>query len=379
MRALGSWTSKRGFLILGGLLCASFGGASGCQSVAGIEQRSFDGPSAACDKYCTTVMENCTGEFAVYKTREICLDVCKNLDPGDSEASGNTLACRQVEAQTAKLEKASCANAGPGGNGICGTDCEAWCGLLEKACPDDFDDLAGDCEGRCAALADDASFNVGAQYYSGDTLQCRLIHVGAALSAPAGHCKHAAFNATETCVAGADEEPTCQDVCRVTQNVCKDELAVWESEEQCLEACKVFDVGTGADMTENTVGCRKYHAGVAGSAPGTHCRHASPTGDGTCGTYSASDEKLGNCESYCLLVEAACWEDPAYPFPSREDCENTCEAELANKGAKAGSNYTVATAESGDTLQCRTLHAVRALEAKATDLCDAAYGGDPCR
>ncbi len=369
------------FLILGGLLGATALGAFGCQSVAGIEERKFDStsadaPTAQCLEYCDTVEANCTGDRKVYKTRQICLDVCANLDPGDSEGGGNTVACRLAEAQTAAREPDSCASAGPGGNGRCGSDCEAWCGLLETSCPDDFAALDGDCLGRCAGLSDTSEFDAET-FYTGDTLQCRLIHVGAALTVPEAHCSHAAFIATQQCIPGPTEEPTCEKLCQVTQAVCTDDLAQWESEEQCLAACAVLDLGEAADISENSVGCRIYHAITAGgSAPGaatTHCQHAGPTGDGHCGHLEDGD---GTCQSYCTLLEGACADDPGYPFANRDACEAACETDLADKGAADDSKYSVTDAESGDTLQCRTLHAARAF-GDATQ-CAAALGGAPC-
>jgi hypothetical protein len=369
------------------LLSTAALGAFGCQQVAGIEERHYAGPSSndvtpsqACVKYCDTVAQNCTGDLAVYKSNEICLDVCMALPAGDVEASGNSVTCRQFQADAAAREPAdSCPKAGPGGGGACGTDCEAWCGLLEKACPDDYATLGEQCEQRCKALSDDGGFDV-TTYYTGDTLQCRLIHVGAALSDPTTHCAHAAFLATSLCVPGPKEPPTCEKLCQTAQAICTGDLAVYESAAQCLAACKVFPLGQSSDTTENTVGCRIYHALTASGAPSTHCMHAGPTGDGHCGQHAATDATTGNCESYCELLEAACKTDPGYKFASVTACEAACKVDLATKGAAPDSGYAIKDAQSGDTLKCRTLQAVRALTAMTTDACPAALGtAKPCQ
>jgi hypothetical protein len=370
-----------------GITCAALGGAFGCQSLADIEERSLASdatgggssgppPSDECVEYCDTVMTNCSGDFVVYKSRDVCLDVCAALDPGDPlEPAGNTVACRMFEAKEAAREAdAHCASAGPGGGDTCGSDCEAWCGLLEQACPTDYAVL-DDCEALCAGLPDNDTFDANT-YYEADTIECRLIHVGAALRDPT-HCSHAAFNPTARCLPGEDEEPTCANLCQLVQTTCTGDNAVYESEEQCLAVCEVFEPGTGTDNGPNTVGCRNYHAGSAATAPGTHCKHAGPSGDGHCGAYMEAENRSGNCESYCLLLETACGEEADYPFASQEDCESTCQEDFAETGAADDSGYSVDTAaEDPSSLQCRTLHAARALTDDSA--CAAALGGAPC-
>jgi hypothetical protein len=370
------------FVILGGLLGAAALGAFGCQSVAGIEERKFDStssdaPSEDCVEYCDTVMRNCVGGLAVYKTKEVCLDVCATLPPGDSEAGPeNTLACRKRQADTAEFEpNDACPNAGPGGNGACGSDCEAWCSLLEEACPKDFDKLGGECLERCAGLSDSDAFDVDT-FYATDTLQCRLIHIGAALSIPETHCGHSAYVPSETCVPPDDSMPTCEAMCQKTQANCTGDLAVWESEAQCLAACGAFELGPAGDTGGNTVACRTYHATTAGSVVGAdvdHCQHAGPTGDGHCGHIADGD---GNCHSYCTLLHAACKDEPGYPYAEVDACKAECDADMADKGADDDSLFSVKVAASGDTLQCRTLHAARAFTDAAQ--CAAALGGAPC-
>ncbi len=374
-----------GFLL--GVTYAALTFAFGCQKIGDIEERSLASdatgggssgppPSEQCTEYCDTVMTNCVDSYVVYKSREVCLDVCAALDPGDElEPAGNTVACRMFEAKEAEREPDShCKGAGPGGGNACGNDCEAWCGLLEQACPTDFAAL-DDCEGLCSGLQDNNTFDANT-YYETDTLECRLIHVGAALRDPT-HCSHASFNPTLRCLPPAEEEPDCAAMCQLAQATCTGEYTVYESEEQCRAVCGAFAPGTFADRNQNTVGCRQYHAGSAATAPQTHCKHAGPSGDGHCGAYPEDAEKSGNCESYCLLLEAACGEDPGYTFSSLEECQTTCESDFAETGAAADSGYSVDTAtDDPASLQCRVLLAARALEDASA--CEGALGGAPC-
>ena len=62
------------------LSLASLGLVWGCQSIAGIEERTL-GP---CGEFCDTVMANCTGENQVYDTRDKCMALCEILPPGDT-------------------------------------------------------------------------------------------------------------------------------------------------------------------------------------------------------------------------------------------------------------------------------------------------------
>jgi hypothetical protein len=117
------------------------------------------------------------------------------------------------------------------------------------------------------------------------------------------------------------------------------------SEDFCLAACEAFDLGTAADRTGNTVGCRTYHATVAGEEdPATHCNHAGPMGAGTCGT---------NCESYCALMATFC---PG-SYNGEAECLTTC-AGLPGADADIYNAQMV----SGDTLQCRIYHSNNAAE-----------------
>ena len=191
--------------------CALCVALVGCAQVAGIDQPptnpNSSGVSALCGTYCDTVMGACPDPFYVYASREMCLGVCNKLElagktGSPSDQSGDTIYCRLYYAQQAAGtgEKVTCPQAGPGGSGICGSNCEAYCILMQQTCPTEFKDpnIFNDNLSNCITLCGgiptaDAGFN--ADQISGNTINCRLYHVSAANAtpdAPTTHCPHAA-------------------------------------------------------------------------------------------------------------------------------------------------------------------------------------------
>ncbi|XYI00650.1 hypothetical protein ACMHYB_13190 [Sorangium sp. So ce1128] len=359
----------------------------GCHAIAGIEDRTFVDPqeepeptpvSEQCASYCAAVMESCTAEFQVYSTVETCHGVCALLEPGDPlEPVDNTVACRARQAELAGITgelAVHCPPAGPGGAGTCGTDCESYCTLRASACTPEVD-THEDCVAMCAGLTDAEMFDVIANH-EGDTLQCRLVHVSSATVDPDEHCKHSSLMPVEPCIEPEGTEPSCESFCQVVMTSCTGELSVYESTEQCLAVCEALPPGGAEDRTENTMGCRKYHAYSAMLAPITHCAHTGPGGDGHCGSEAdPSTGSTGNCESYCTLLEAACKEYFDATFPDQAACALDCSA---LPGAARDSGYSVASAEES-ALSCRLLHVSRALGDPAE--CGAAFGDSesPCQ
>jgi hypothetical protein len=213
--------------------------------------------------------------------------------------------------------------------------------------------------------------------HDGDTLQCRLVHTSSATIEPATHCEHAVLAPpTAPCVDPQDAPPVCAHYCNVVSIACQGENAQYEDagteRTQCLAACKAFALGTNADEDVNTVGCRTYHAYNALLAPGTHCSHAGPTGDGHCG--KVTDPQNSICASYCKLVEPACPAEFAKTYPNGT-CEQACNG---LPGTSKDSHYTIDSGKAGGgSLDCRMLHTIEALAGDATQ-CAAALGGNGC-
>lgn len=363
-RLRGAW----GLLLLTALV-----GLGGCESIAGIEDRTLDPSGSAggelCKSYCAVVMDACTGERAVYASQDTCLATCAALPAGsEGDTNQNTVQCRVRQAKFAKSTgepAVHCPNAGPGGNGACGTNCESYCTLFEKACPDDAE-LVANCPASCLGIKDAGFFDVELQH-GGDTLQCRLVHTSSALVNPEVHCGHAQLAplAGEWCTDPVDVLPKCEDYCRLEAANCTGENAVYEDQAQCMKACASFDVGLSTDTTQDTLGCRKYHTYNSIAAPEIHCAHSGVGGDGHCGAT--------NCPGYCKLLADTCDAEFTAAFGDQGSCESAC---ASVSGSAKDSGFSV-VGDDGPTYGCRLRHLLRATANKAE--CDAAVGNGVCQ
>lgn len=385
--------------------------AIGCAKVIGLEKRegpepddmggnpNDDGsggkPSGPIDKptgkvttedcidYCDAIQKNCPDgtENQQYIERETCINTCNALEPGEkAEPTGNTVACRLRQAKAASNNPGEfCPFAGALGGGECGTNCDAWCTLLEAACPDDFEVLAN-CNEACSGLKDSGNRNFQNSYPSAPDLQCRVYHLGAAFDNPTVHCTHARYVPESTCVADVPE-PTCDEYCSKVMANCRaaegDEpnRKVYETEAECMAACDAFPIGKSKDLVENTLGCRIYHAGASATSPNIHCAHASPAGDGHCGIDG--DAGTGNCTSYCLLYRDGCKDAFDAEHAGLVECVRTCSDDFASRGAPKDQGYGIETAAAADTLQCRIFQAVKAA-AGDEDACERASLSGSC-
>lgn len=149
---------------------------------------------ALCADYCDAVMAHCVDEYQVYTSPERCLAVCLNLELGDSgDTSGNTLSCRLTEAYLAAEEspETHCPAAGPGGDDVCGSNCEGFCGLMAVSCPTEFAEVYESepvlCETACNDNWDDLG-GYNSSISTGPTVQCLLWHVSAAADVGGIHC-----------------------------------------------------------------------------------------------------------------------------------------------------------------------------------------------
>lgn len=180
--------------------------AVACAQVLDIQEATLDttgtggappSPNApvTCGEYCDTVMKNCAGNFEQYTSKEMCMAVCAHLPRGArADDSVNTVGCRlrnaQLAAKLGQAEKDSqCSTAGPGGNGVCGTNCEGYCSIMLPTCAGKFDGGQQGCLTLCTRRPDSGSYNDAMS--SGPDVQCLLYHVSAATLAPDPHCAHA--------------------------------------------------------------------------------------------------------------------------------------------------------------------------------------------
>jgi len=388
-----------------GLLLAVLGSAlAACQTIAGIEDRHYEASNAGaagsggqgqpvaspeCVEYCNkaktvcqTALDGTTVPSGIlYLSDEACLATCRQMPL--QGMNKNSVACRMQQLRfvdTGEDEPRYCANAGPGGNGVCGSNCENYCQLFKAACGEEFEKYAptseGDdgmevCVSKCLGLEDtmlfDSTKSASGNYY-GDTLQCRLVHTSSSLLDPMTHCSHAEFKPLDKCVDDPMATPDCKKFCHLELAQCVD-FPAYESEDQCEAVCNALPPGKISDQTQNTVGCRLYHSYNSILDPQSHCAHTSPGGDGHCGARDT-----GNCESYCLLLQKACEADFDADFSDQAECQSECQ-KLDGAGYESG--YTT-SATSGNNLQCRLLNVSRALS-NPSKYCGAAKGAAPCR
>lgn len=163
-----------------------------------------------CQRYCERVLTTCTADNRQYGDEAECVNVCETAgwaegDPvtNTGPAEGNTINCRTYHAGAAADDPAlHCPHAGDTGGAVCGSLCEAYCSLAIGGCTGDDEIYANgeDCMAACEAFDD--SGTIGAT--SGDTVQCRLYHVGVAIRSgeTALHCPHAAPDGGGVCVGG---------------------------------------------------------------------------------------------------------------------------------------------------------------------------------
>jgi hypothetical protein len=136
---------------------------------------------------------------------------------------------------------------------------------------------------------------------------------------------------------------SCPAYCARMASACVGANAQYASDADCLASCAVWDFGSQGEMTNNTLGCRTYHAGAAISDADLHCRHAGPGGDGACGT---------NCVGFCNLVSEVC-------VGANQVYDNLTECTQMCSGFATLPPYE-ASQQSGDTLACRLYHATAA-------------------
>lgn len=391
---------KRTKTVARAISAAAFGAVSlwllgSCQNIAGVEEVEFlgdDTPSPACADYCDVVSEACKGDLSVYEDRATCEATCRAFDASDPSEEADTLACRLAQAHLARRadstsEKAAhCPAAGPGGGSACKTqsersDCEGYCSLYMDACDSirldwGFDNKL-ECIQKCEVLRPGGEYSAH-EPPVGDTLACRLFYASrAALDPSEESCLSASLYPYVEQKCHPIGEPDCDHYCQVVASACVGSFEVYESQEQCKQVCLNTEPGNVLDSNQqDTVGCRTYHAYNALMLKATpHCSHSGPAGNGVC-----SFEKDGNCIPYCRLAKAGCGELFDEKYEDDLACLDDCRSiEGATPIAEVNA-YSVDTAQSGNSLQCRILHAARALEApenQATD-CAAVFGGAPC-
>ncbi|MEZ4298255.1 MAG: hypothetical protein R3B70_25100, partial [Polyangiaceae bacterium] len=160
-----------------------------------------------CDRYCGLIMSLCTGANSQYTSDEACYGVCETFSAGSlDDSEGNSLGCRiaVLAAATGGAELSECAAAGPSGNDVCGTPCDAYCSQIAAVCPDTFESI-GDCAVECQDLSTCGTYTANPEDATPDnpSVGCRIYHLSVAArdglfddngdptTAQTVHCPHA--------------------------------------------------------------------------------------------------------------------------------------------------------------------------------------------
>jgi len=162
------------------------------------------GGDLTCANYCGKIMANCTAANAQFDDMDKCLQSCAKYPMGAvADTSGNTLGCRLYHAgNAATTPDVHCRHAGPGGDGVCGMNCDGFCGLVQAVCSAQatppYANMAA-CTTACAGFATTPAYS--STVTNGNSLACRLYHAtNASKSAMTAmmHCPHTAM-ASATC------------------------------------------------------------------------------------------------------------------------------------------------------------------------------------
>lgn len=133
----------------------------------------------------------------------------------------------------------------------------------------------------------------------------------------------------------------------------------YKSKESCLAVCASFPLGKITDTDSNTLGCRLYHGGVAGSSDAnatTHCPHAGITG-GDKDVTDAMPAVCGEgCDAFCNAAQAICTGANSQ-YATKEACLTDCKSFKVD-----AATYSTADIDKND-FGCRAYH----LTVAATD------------
>jgi hypothetical protein len=176
----------------------------GCRQILGIEDRELDtsltdggtdGGSLSCASYCTSIMATCTDTHQQYASEAACEALCATFPVGAITDTGtNSLGCRmrEVTAIAESQELDGCIGAGPGGAGVCGSNCDAFCAGVSALCTAQFTDLGGtteSCLAACQQVPDCGGYDADPNR-NDDSMQCRLFHLTSAAVDKNTHCPH---------------------------------------------------------------------------------------------------------------------------------------------------------------------------------------------
>ncbi len=151
---------------------------------------------------------------------------------------------------------------------------------------------------------------------------------------------------------GGAGDLSCDAYCTEIMANCTGDVAQYPTDAACKGVCATFDPGTLADTDGATLGCHLYHGGApAVSNAATHCPHAGPLGDGTCGD---------DCANFCEIAVGVCGTQPTPPYADAAECMTACSSFPDTTAVPFNTSVT-----SGDSLACRMYHLTAAAQSAA--------------
>ena len=306
--------------------------------------KAADAQDLTCENYCSLLSTHCPEE--VLHDEAFCLDYCNHpyLDPlptgtaGDT--SGNSLACRIHHAEaaasaTGATKEAMCAAAAMSGGETCGSYCDVYCHLALETCNTTHNPVyggtelfapggtpnMGQCQAACSGYPEDVLDGVSQTdqlFGYGDTVQCRLHHLEAAVvegltrnNAYGLHCGHASPSAADD-LCSDNAEPNIINYCVFARYHCTGDEAIvadGTSQSDCVSALRPYvDDGfyeengfaSFADTDTNSVGCLNNRIMLAAMDSTTYCGQGQidpafwiPDGEGVC-VAASSDVATGD-------------------------------------------------------------------------------------
>lgn len=157
---------------------------------------------------------------------------------------------------------------GPDAGDVVARDCPSYCTAIMDTCTGDamqYTDRDA-CLATCATIAPGTSEDTG-----GNTLGCRIYHIGEARELGLEHCDHAGPAGEEECGS------SCEGYCTLVMAACTGGDALFASEAECTTACEAYPVEeyNASVVSGDNIACRLHFGTLAAGDP-TMCPMAGP-------------------------------------------------------------------------------------------------------
>jgi hypothetical protein len=159
---------------------------------------------------------------------------------------------------------------------------------------------------------------------------------------------------------GGGQAQTCANYCNLQDANCTvdDDQYGGPGQDWCLATCALWPVGTPADTTGNTLGCRIYHTDTASTVGVQHCSHGGPHG-GPADDAHCQDMGEDQCNVFCQTAMAACTGTNEQFGGDLNTCQNEC---LAFPGfSSIDADYSAASSNQNN-FACRFYHLTAAAD-----------------